>query len=774
MDKEEDRRSPRPSTLVPPTQVPLCPGNAYYPPFIIHPNAYPNSYTYAWGIQPLPMPPFSSTFIYSPSSNAEESGRVQQTNQPPYFPTTFIYPPSTNADEWGRVQQTNQQQGFGVITQRTKREANGRVKYLTIGCARGGKYHPSHSNISRPRPTIKTDCKVRINAHLVDGTWVVTTVEIAHNHSTISPQKSRFFRSHKNLDEYSQRMLDLNDRAGIRMNKNFGALVVEAGGFENLQFQEKDCRNFIDKTRELRLGKGGGQALTEYFKRMRLQNDGFVYVIDVDEELRLRNVFWADARSRAAYEYFGDVIIFDTTYLTNRYGMPFAPFVGVNHHGQSILLGAGLISSEDTSTFVWLFQAWLEYMDGWAPKAIITDQDRAMKAAIALKLGSHAAFNAGLKTAIQSALYDSQTCDEFEKKWGQLIQKYGLGENQWLQGLYNERSFWVPVYLKGVFWAGMSTTQRSESMNAFFDGFVHSGTTLKEFVDQFDNALRKKVEVETTTDFNFSNQTIPCSSAFHIEKQFQVVYTNAKFKEVQREVWGMILCKCILISKEGCISTYNVLDEITTDDDYVKSIKYTIYFNDEEIDLKCTCALFEMRGIVCRHALNRKDLKRRYTVVKSSYDDLRQNADSRRYEFVVKRCVKLATRVSSSDAHVTAFMRHLEEFENQFKGLTLESSSTKVTETVVTDKGKKILSPHVIRGKGRPTTKRKVPPVEKVATKRKKKQTRRKIFDDTNQNCEVSEAPENVEEQIPSVAKDDFVVLTQRSTVTQPTPSGNE
>ncbi|KAF5464716.1 hypothetical protein F2P56_014770 [Juglans regia] len=305
-------------------------------------------------------------------------------------------------------------------------------------------------------------------------------------------------------------------------------------------------------------------------------------------------------------------------------------------------------------------------------------------------------------------------------------------------------------------------------MNAFFDGFVHSGTTLKEFVDQFDNSLRKKVELETTADFNSSNQTIPCSSAFRIEKQFQSVYTNAKFKEVQKEVWGMILCNCILISKEGCISTYDVLDEITTDDDHVKSIKYTVYFNDEEMN--------KIHALPEKYLLDRwrKDLKRRYTVVKSSYDDLRQNADSRRYEFVVKRCVKLASRVSSNDAHVTAFMRHLDEFENQFKGLTLKSSSTKVSETVVTDKGKKILSPHVVRGKGRPPTKRKVPPVEKAASKRKKKQTRRLIFDDTNQDFEVSEAPTNVEEQIPSVAKDDFVVLTQCSTVTQPTPSGNE
>ncbi|XP_042980095.1 protein FAR1-RELATED SEQUENCE 5-like [Carya illinoinensis] len=516
------------------------------------------------------------------------------------------------------------QQGFGVITQRTKREADGRVRYLTIGCARGGKYQPSHSNISRPRPTIKTDCKARINAHLVKGTWELTSVELAHNHDTVSPQKSRFFRSHKNLDEYSQRMLDLNDRAGIRINKNFGALVVEAGGFKNLDFQKKDCRNFINKARKLRLGKGGGETLTEYFKRMRSQNDGFVYMIDVDEDLRLRNVFWADACSQAAYEYFGDVITFDTTYLTNRYGMPFAPFVGVNHHGQSILLGAGLLSSEDTSTFVWLFEAWLECMNGRAPKAIITDQDRAMKGVVAMvfpntrhryclwhimrklpeKLGSHAAFNAGLKTAIQSALYDSQTCAEFEMKWGQFIQKYDLSDNAWLTGLYNERSLWVPAYLKGVFWAGMSTTQRSESMNAFFDGFVHSGTTLKEFVDQFDNALRKKVEVETTADFNSANQTILCSSAFRIEKQFQAVYTSAKFKEVQKEVWGMILSNCILICKEGCISTYDVLDEITTDDDHVKSVKYIVYFNEEEVDLKCTCALFEMRGVLCKHALN--------------------------------------------------------------------------------------------------------------------------------------------------------------------------
>ncbi|XP_018852838.2 protein FAR-RED IMPAIRED RESPONSE 1-like [Juglans regia] len=291
-------------------------------------------------------------------------------------------------------------------------------------------------------------------------------------------------------------------------------------------------------------------------------------------------------------------------------------------------------------------------------------------------------------------------------------------------------------------------------MNAFFDGYVHSGTTLKEFVDQFNNALRKKVEVETVSDFNSCNQTIPCVSPFHIEKQFQVVYTNAKFKEVQRELWGMISCNCIPGTIEGCISTFNVLDEISTDD-HVKTVQYVVYYNEEECDIKCTCALFEMRGIICRHVFKVCQMKKIHMLPE-------------RYELVIKRCLKLATRVSPSDDHVNAFMRVLDEFEHNFKGLPFESGSTKVNESDVVNKGKKILSPNVVRGKGRPPTKIKVPPMEKAATKRKKKQTCRKIFDDEQVGVAEVPAPQvgaNVE---------DVVVGTQYSTVIQQTPSGND
>ncbi|KAF5475877.1 hypothetical protein F2P56_007636, partial [Juglans regia] len=136
------------------------------------------------------------------------------------------------------------------------------------------------------------------------------------------------------IDDSVKRQLDINNKAGICMAKSFNALVVEAGGFEKLPFIEKDARNYIDKAQHLRLCKGGAEALCGYFERMQYNNDEFYSSMDLDDDCRLKNVFWADAHSRATYEYFWDVVTFDITYLTNRYGMPFVPFVGVNHHGQ--------------------------------------------------------------------------------------------------------------------------------------------------------------------------------------------------------------------------------------------------------------------------------------------------------------------------------------------------------------------------------------------------------------------------------------------------------
>ena len=85
--------------------------------------------------------------------------------------------------------------------------------------------------------------------------------------------------------------------------------------------------------------------------------------------------------------FFGDVVVFDTTYNTNKYLMIFAPFVGVNHHGQTIIFGCRLLSDEMTESFVWLFSKFLEAMlNHVTPTVIIIDQDAIISKAISMVL----------------------------------------------------------------------------------------------------------------------------------------------------------------------------------------------------------------------------------------------------------------------------------------------------------------------------------------------------------------------------------------------------
>ncbi|XP_042958128.1 protein FAR1-RELATED SEQUENCE 5-like [Carya illinoinensis] len=362
--------------------------HALLPPFLPCPNANPSS----WTCQENLMPEFQSSAppsligilsassshveeiqeptldlrevqIFSTSSESEDNNEAEIENTVHNKGADIIEEPKVgmvfkSEDELvSYYKGYGKQCGFGIMTQRSHRFEDGSLRYITLCCSRGGKARNRTKNVARPRPTSKTDCKAKINATFMDGVFKLLSVHNSHNHG-LSPQKSRFFRCNKEVSESVKRVLYTNDQAGIRLNKSFAALVQEVGGFENLPFSEKDCRNYIDKARpsdidhdddgRLKNVFSGAEALHQYFARMQYKNDGFFSDIDHDDDGRLKNVFWADERSRAAYKYFGDVVTFDTAYLKNRYGMPFAPFVGVNHHGRSILLGAGLIFNEDT------------------------------------------------------------------------------------------------------------------------------------------------------------------------------------------------------------------------------------------------------------------------------------------------------------------------------------------------------------------------------------------------------------------------------------------
>lgn len=81
-----------------------------------------------------------------------------------------------------------------------------------------------------------------------------------------------------------------NDRASINANKNFYSFVIEAGGYDKLTFEEKDCQKYLEKVRRLRLGMGDAKTICNYGK-MIPKNTKFFYVMELTRNFKYEMCF---------------------------------------------------------------------------------------------------------------------------------------------------------------------------------------------------------------------------------------------------------------------------------------------------------------------------------------------------------------------------------------------------------------------------------------------------------------------------------------------------
>jgi hypothetical protein len=75
-------------------------------------------------------------------------------------------------------------------------------------------------------------------------------------------------------------------------------LSKESGGDYNVGCISVDVQNYLGNKRRKLLEEGDAQRMYKYFIESQCKNPGFVYAIQVDENGRMGNCFWVDARSR--------------------------------------------------------------------------------------------------------------------------------------------------------------------------------------------------------------------------------------------------------------------------------------------------------------------------------------------------------------------------------------------------------------------------------------------------------------------------------------------
>ncbi|WCJ40517.1 FAR1-related sequence 8 [Euphorbia peplus] len=512
--------------------------------------------------------------------------------------------------------------GFAIRVKSSWTKRNSKEKRGAVLCCNCEGFKTMKEANSRRKET-RTGCLAMIRLRLVESNrWRVDEVKLEHNHS-FDPERAQNSKSHKKMEVGSKRKIEPAVDVEVRTIKLYRTAAVDPLGYGSSNSNDGESSHHVDRSKHLKLKKGDSQIIYNYFCQVQQTNPNFFYLMDLSDEGFLKNVFWISARSRASYTYFGDVVLFDTTCLSNKYDIPLFSFVGTNHHRQSILLGCGLLADETFETYVWLFRAWLTCMLGRPPQTIITNHCKVMQSAIA-EVFPRANHRLSLSHVVQKILenfggsqeyeafqmvlnttvYNSLKVDEFEMAWDSMSQQFGIADHEWLRNIYEDRERWAPVYSKDTFFSGMSTFQRGESMIPFFDGYVHQQTPLKEFLEIFELVLQKKHEKEALDDLESRASGPMLRTNSYYELQLSKLYTNDVFRKFQEEVVMMSSCLNITqVNVNGLVITY-LITEHEADEGNANNIrKYEVLYDKSGPEVRCNCGCFNFKGYLCRHAL---------------------------------------------------------------------------------------------------------------------------------------------------------------------------
>lgn len=509
--------------------------------------------------------------------------------------------------------------GFRVRVKNSWFKRNSKEKYGAVLCCSSQGFKRI-KDVNRIRKETRTGCPAMIRMRLVDSRrWRILEVTLEHNHLL----GNKIYKSIKKMSTGTRRKSKSSSDSEVQKIKLYRALVIDAGGNGNLNSDKREVRNFSHHPNQLNLKRGDSQAIYNYFCRMQLTNPNFIYLVDFNDEGHLRNIFWLDARSRASCGYFGDIIYIDNTYLSCKYEIPLVTFVGINHHGQSVLLGCGLLAGETTESYIWLFKAWLKCVSGSFPQTIITDRCKTLQSAITEvfprslhryslshimkkipeKLGGLRNYDA-IRKALIKAIYDTLKVIEFEAAWGFIVQHFGVGDHEWLQSLYEDRAQWAPVYLKDTVFAGISALRLGEVLGPFFDKYVHKQTPLKEFLDKYELALQKKHKEETLADIESRNSSPTLKTRCSFELQLSKVYTRDLFKKFQFEVEEMYSCfSTTQLHVDGPIVIFLVKERVLGEANRREVRDFEVLYNRTAAEVRCICSCFNFYGYLCRHAL---------------------------------------------------------------------------------------------------------------------------------------------------------------------------
>ncbi|XP_021735691.1 protein FAR1-RELATED SEQUENCE 5-like [Chenopodium quinoa] len=510
--------------------------------------------------------------------------------------------------------------GFGIRIGKSKRRRDDSFYMKRFVCTNEGfKDDKCRNNRLYERLNIRTGCLAFVQLSIDrSGVYTCTRHEMVHNHEMIPVDKRHLIRSQRDISKEHINFISTLRLSGVKVSDSLRALKKEVGGSPNLCFTAPDAYNAISVEKRAKLGGGDNNQLIKFFAKRQIDEADFYYDFEQDENGALVNFFWRDGRMMRDYHYFGDLLVFDTTYRTNKYGMICAPFVGMNHHANNVMFGMGFILNERTESFKWLFDTFLTSMGRRSPITIMTDQAQAIAAGIRnifpkgvhhrlcvwhieqnskKHIGALRALD-GFTDLFGYLLKYCETPPEFEHYWKRMLLKYDCANVDWLNDLYKIKEMWCPAFSKKFWSGGVLSSQRSETTNKSVSQRLNKTQGLCDFYQVFLDVVQEWRSKEKGRDYNTIRGNRHLAFAYiGILVHARSLYTIQAYVLFEEEFIKGTACD----HKDAGVNFPEYYYHLWRPGKDM--IKHEVVFNKETHAICCTCMLFSEMGLLCCHAL---------------------------------------------------------------------------------------------------------------------------------------------------------------------------
>lgn len=510
--------------------------------------------------------------------------------------------------------------GFSIRRHRTRgKDGVGRgVTRRDFTCHRGGypQMKPAEDGkMQRNRKSSRCGCQAYMRivkrADFDVPEWRITGFSNVHNHDLLKSNHVSLLPAYCSISPDDKSRICMYAKAGMSVRQMLRLMELEKGvKLGCLAFSEIDVRNLLQSFRNVNRDNDAIDLIA-MCKKMKDEDPNFKYEFKIDGHNRLEHIAWSYGPSIQLYEEFGDAVVFDTTYRLDAYDMLLGIWLGVDNHGMTCFFGCVLLRDENMQSFSWALKTFLGFMKGKAPQTTLSDHNMWVKEAIAVVMPQtkHAfciwyiveKFSEWFSVLLGSRyddwkaefhqLYNLHSVEDFEERWMEMVNRYGLHANKHVISLYALRSFWALAYLRHYFFAGMTNTCQSDSINAFIQRFLSAVSQLDRFVEQAADIVNYSDRAGAKQKLQQKLPSLKTGSP--IESHAASVLTPYAFGKLQEELVLAPQYASLLVD-EGCFQVRHH----TQVDGGCK----VIWVPSQE-HISCSCCQFEFTGILCRHVL---------------------------------------------------------------------------------------------------------------------------------------------------------------------------